>query len=338
MTRDERRTAHLTFAPELATGEIRPEDLDGPEVERAVEVKPVPSAFSRALQRMAMRRGRLSYLDQAVGPLVAARRALLGDTAAGPPRVLLRYDEFPHYEAVDRPDERGTGAFLAFDSVLRDAGVPYLVAVVPRPSRAALDPKATGSRELTEEERAVLLDLRADPRVAFGLHGLDHRTRHADPRRRSELTGLRTRALQERLDEGMKVLEELALPVTAFVAPFNRFAASQWPVLAGRFEIVTGGPESVRLMGFHPPAQWRGNAVYLPAYPPLYGTATEIADAVEALADAGVALWIPAVLHLEAEIKDGFRGLERLAALLGSGLARPWDELTAAVALSRRAA
>jgi hypothetical protein len=91
-------------------------------------------------------------------------------------------------------------------------------------------------------------------------------------------------------------------------------------------------------MGFHPPAQWRGEAVYLPAYPPLYGTASEIADAVEALAEAGVALWIPAVLHLDAEMEDGFRGLTRLAALLGSGLARPWDELTAAVALSRRAA
>jgi hypothetical protein len=338
MTRNERRTAQLLFAPELARGELRPEDLAGPELERAVEVKPVPSAPSRALQRMAMRRGRLDYVRDVVEPTIAARRALLGDAAAGPPRVLLRYDEFPHYEAVDRPRERGSASFLAFDALLREAGVPYLVAVVPRPSRNALDPKGTESRELTDEERAVLLDLRGDPRIAFGLHGLDHRTRHADPRRRSELTGLRDGAVDERLAAGAAILADLALPITAFVAPFNRFSARQWPVLARRFDVVTGGPESVRLLGFHPPAQWRGDAVYLPAYPPLYGTASEVADAVEALAEAGAALWVPAVLHLSAELDDDLRGLARLAAVLGTGLARPWDELTDAVTLSRRAA
>jgi hypothetical protein len=338
VTRDERRTAHLLFAPELASGELRPEDLAGPELERAVEVKPVPSALSRALQRLQMRRGGLEYVEHVVAPAMAARRALLGDAAAGPPRVMLRYDEFPHYQAVDRPGERGAASFLAFDGVLREHDVPYLVAVVPRPSREPLDPDGTESRELDDDERAVLLELRADPRIAFGLHGLDHRTRHAGPRRRSELTGLRDGALADRLETGSAVLAELALPITAFVAPFNRFSARQWPVLAQRFDVVTGGPESVRLLGFHPPAQWRGEAVYLPSYPPLYGRADAIADVVEALADMGAALWAPAVLHLNDELADDLRGLRRLAALLGTGLARPWDELTAAVALSRRAA
>ena len=48
-----------------------------------------------------------------------------------------------------------------------------------------------------------------------------------------------------------------------FVPPFNRFDAAQYPVLAERFEIVCGGPESVALMGFHGGPLWRDGAVML---------------------------------------------------------------------------
>jgi len=42
-----------------------------------------------------MRRGRLSYLGHTLPAVAAARRAVLGDGADAPPRVLVRLGPFP---------------------------------------------------------------------------------------------------------------------------------------------------------------------------------------------------------------------------------------------------
>jgi len=46
------------------------------------------------------------------------------------------------------------------------------------------------------------------------------------------------------------VLDQLGIRTRIFVPPFNRFSRSQYPILASRYEIVCGGPESVVEMGF----------------------------------------------------------------------------------------
>lgn len=333
MNADERRSARLLFAPELRRGDVRAGELDRPEVAAAVASARVPSRVSRALQRVAMKRGRLTFDDDVVAPLAAARRAVLGDAAAGPPRLLIRIDEFPHWRAWDAPERYSTEAYAQFHQIMREAGVPYLVAVTPRIPRRGIDPEETAWREHDDGERELLRTLRADG-VSFGVHGLDHRTRYANPRRQSELVGLSDTVLRERLDAADAILAERALHAPVFVTPWNRFTARQYPLLAERFDVITGGPETVPLLGFHRTPLFRGNAVYLPAYAPLYGTAAQVLPAVEALEEAGAALWLPVVLHWGWEADAGWEDLRRLADRIAP-LAADWADFHAAVAESR---
>lgn len=282
-----------------------------------------------------MKRGWIEWESDIVRPLMDARRAALGDAAGGAPRVLLRVDEFPHARAFDSGGRFGTDNFKRFHAVLMEAGAPYLLAITPRVSRDYLDPTVAESRPLEDAEIEQLRTL-ADDGVAFGLHGLDHRTRRASPRRHSELCGLSTEALGQRLDAARGTFEGLGLPTPVFVPPFNRFDASQYAVLAQRFEVVCGGPESVRLLGFSPTPVWWGDAVYLPSYAPLYGHAVEVADGVERLAALEAALWAPATLHWGWEMEDDLDSLRRLCQML-SGRVAAWPEFLAAVESSRAA-
>jgi hypothetical protein len=189
--------------------------------------------------------------------------------------------------------------------------------------RDALDPGETAWRTHDAGERAMLERLRADG-VTFATHGLDHRTRDPDPRRHSELCGLTPDEVRERVATADA---ELGFDPSVFVAPYNRFDAAHLPVLGERYRVVTGGPESVRLLGFHPSPSRLGGATYLPAYPPLYGTAAQVMSGL----DAGIRGWAPVVLHWGWEADEGFAALRRLVARL-KGLARSWDELLAQVA------
>jgi peptidoglycan/xylan/chitin deacetylase (PgdA/CDA1 family) len=259
---------------------------------------------------------------------------VLGDRAEGAPRLLVRVDEFPHYRAWDEPGRFGAGAFERFHEIMAGAGVPYLIAALPRVSRQPLSPRALGSRPLEDEEVEVLRRLTGEG-VTLGLHGFDHRTRHSSPRRHSELCGLDAQATGELLD---RALAELALyGLTAprvFVAPYNRFDAPQLDVLARRFAIVCGGPESIGTMGFQRTPQWRGETVYLPSYAPFYGHAAEVLEALERGQEQIGGLWTPVVLHWGWEADAGWRELERLVARM-VGLAAPWQDFLDAVERSR---
>lgn len=289
----------------------------------------VPSTPRRVLQPLAMKRGWIGWEASVVKPWLD-RRDALGEGGRGNPRVLLRVDEFPHARAFDAAGRFGTDRFKRFHAVLAEAGIPYLLAITPRVSRDYLDPKVDESRPLEDVEIEQLRTL-AGESVTFALHGLDHRTRHASPRRHSELCGLGPRELAERLDRGLATFAELGLSTPVFVPPFNRFDAEQYPALAERFEVVCGGPESVRLVGFSPtPVRW-GDAVYLPSYPPLYGRAGEVEGEVERLASLEAALWAPATLHWGWELKDDFASLRRLCGAL-AGRTAAWPELLTALA------
>jgi Uncharacterized protein conserved in bacteria (DUF2334) len=249
-----------------------------------IKTRRVPPYPVRVAQRVAMKAGLVSY-----------ERGLV-HSAGGPPRFLIRVDEFPHYLAADEPERYGLEASRQFHSTLASAGVPYLMAILPRVATRPLDPQATGDRPLTDEERVFLGEMQRDG-VTLGLHGLNHRTRYAKPRRHSELCGLPERELVGLLDRALSELEPCGVRPRVFVPPYNRFDASQYPLLAARFDVVCGGPESVPLMGFHPGPQWRGDAVYLPCYPPLYGTAEDCLPVIANLVERQVDAWVPIVLH-----------------------------------------
>lgn len=175
--------------------------------------------------------------------------------------------------------------------------------------------------------------MRADG-VTFAQHGDTHRTRFADPRRHSELSGLDDAALSELLERGRRRLAQAGCETRVFVAPFNRFDAAQWPILAERYDVITGGPESVFKLGFHGGPAWRGDAVYLPCYAPLYGRAATVLPAAEALIAAGVDTWVPIVLHCGWEVADEFAALSRLAERIAARAAS-WEAFLAAVDASR---
>jgi uncharacterized protein DUF2334 len=291
-----------------------------------------PLRFGQAL---AFKAGRLGWERNLVEPLLRLRREALGEEAAGEPRVLVRVDEFPHARAFDPAGEFGAEAFNRFHRVLAEAGIPYLLAITPNVSRDYLDPNVGERRPLDPGEVQTIQRLGANG-VVFALHGADHRTRHASPRRHSEFTGLSPAEAAARLDGARAVFDGLGVQTPVFVPPFNRFEPAQYPLLAQRFEVVCGGPESVRLLGFQPTPVWHGDAVYLPSYPPLYGTAEEAATGVEWLREREAALWAPVTLHWGMEMRDDFAGLQRLCRLL-QGLAVDWSEFLAAVRETARA-
>jgi predicted deacetylase len=321
---DEAASARLLFSEELRAGAVGEGDLARPEVLRAVRSRPPASAPRRLAQRLLVRAGRLGYEDDCVGAFEAARRSLLGDAAAGAPRLLVRVDEFPHARSYDLPDRYGPDRFERFHAILRDAGVPYLLAITPRVAHDYLDPHADGGRGLSPEEVALLERLPGES-VELALHGYDHRTRHASPRRHSELCGLAPAELDRLLERALAPLSELGIAPRVFVPAFNRFDAAQYPLLARRFEVVCGGPETIGLLGYQRTPLWRGEAVYLPAYEPLYGRAASVAAAVERLAARRAALWVPVALHWGWEADDGWEDLARAADTLAR-FASPWGE------------
>jgi peptidoglycan/xylan/chitin deacetylase (PgdA/CDA1 family) len=291
--------------------------------------RPPPPA--RALARLRLRAGRLTHAA-AAAPIEAARAALV-PSASAPPRFLVRVDEFPTPDAASDPARYGTRQFARFHELMADAGVPYLLAVTPRPARDHLDPAGRGDEALDAGAVAALRQAAADG-TEFAVHGYDHRTRRPGPRDRSELAGLGPDALGALLDRSERALGEAGVRARVFVPPFNHFDAAQLPVLARRYPVVCGGPETVRVLGWQPTPRWIGEAVYLPAYPPLYGAADAMVAPVRELVRRRTGLWTPLVLHWTWERDDGWAGLRGLLdALAGSAVG--WGSFLDAVEASR---
>ncbi len=327
------RTARLLLDPELAAGALAPEALQASAVRHATRVRAVPPRPIRVAEQVRYKLGKLNFETAVAGPLRAARRAALGEGGAAEPRLLVRVDEFPHYLAWDDPERFGTARFERFHEIMAGAGVPYLVAVLPRVAHEPLSPSASSSRPLEHDEVAMLHRLSRD-RVSFGAHGRDHRTRFASPRRHSELCGLSPAATEELIEDALAELARHEIHPAVFVPPYNRFDASQFEALARRFEVVCGGPESIGTMGFHSTPQWRGEAVYLPSYAPVYGRAADVLPAVERAIERAAGLWVPVVLHWGWEMQAGWGDLERLAERIAP-YAAGWEDFHGAIQRSR---
>lgn len=331
-TADERASAALLFSDELEAGTVDPGALAHPEVVRAVRSRRVWSAPRRLVERKRYERGGRGYTDDSLAALRAARRAVLGDAAAGPARLLVRVDEFPNYDSLDVP-AHGIDAYWRFHGVMRDAGVPYLVAVQPALAREPLNPDATGGRPLDAAELDMLARLRADG-VAFAQHGYDHRTRTHHMPDNTELQGRSDAELGALLDRGLAFLAEHDVRPRVLVPPFNTFTARQWPVLAQRYAVVTGGPESVSRMGYHRTPLFRDGTVYAPCYQPLYGHARTISDVIEEPLTGGDGVWMTITLHWEWELEDDFAALRALLERIAPA-ARTWADFLDAVERAR---
>ncbi len=329
MRADERRTAALLFSGEPSRGSLRASKLDRHELKRAVRERRFLKPPTRLLERLAMKRGLIGFEQNCLRPYLRARHAVLGSEAEGAPRLLVRVDEFPHYRAWDEPERFGTDGFRRFHEIMHSAGVPYLIATLPRVARNPLDPSETVERELDASEKEMIDELRQDG-VAFAVHGWCHRTRRAEPRLRSELADLDEEELARLLDRADSVLAGLGVEAPVFVPPFNRFDARQYPLLARRYEVVCAGPETVSELGFRRTPIALSGGVFLPSYPPFYGRASEVLPAVRRLIELRAALWVPIVLHWGWELEAGWTELERLAGELAR-YAVDWEVFLGAV-------
>jgi predicted ATP-grasp superfamily ATP-dependent carboligase len=305
-----------------------------PPVRKALRTRRIPTKPERIAQRVLMKAGMLSYEKSWLAGLQAARGDALTPDAGQGPRFLVRVDEFPYFSGLDEP-KFGLEASRRFHAVMAEEGVAHLMSVLPQWTHDALDPAGSGGRALDGQDSALLEQMRKDG-VTFAQHGNTHRTRTTDPRHRSELSGLSPQELGELLDEGRGKLAEVGVFPRILVPPYNRFDAAQWPVLEQRYDVITGGPESVVSMGFHGGPQWRGSAIYLPCYEPLYDHAAAVLPAVDAIIDGGIVGWIPIVLHMGWEIDDDYAALRRLARRVAPYTAS-WEDLLARADASREA-
>jgi len=70
-----------------------------------------------------------------------------------------------------------------------------------------------------------------------------------------------------------------------FIPPFNTFDFQSLDVLRKYFRVVTGGPESINLVGFRLSPSILGGILYVPSYEFAYGRASEILDFVRKVKD-----------------------------------------------------
>ena len=63
--------------------------------------------------------------------------------------------------------------------------------------------------------------------------------------------------------------------------------------------MIASGPGAVAHMGFHPTPQWRGEAVWLPAYEPFHGPPARVSEATRALGDEAAGAWVPAAVEAD---------------------------------------
>jgi len=317
----------LTRNISLHLGDVDQAGLDR-DVRKLLTPTPVGSVLARTAQRLAMKRGRLDWERSWLEPLMAARGKVLGESAGGPPRFLVRVDEFPYYTSFDRPQD--VEMSYRFHDVMAAAGLPHLMSVLPQLTHDPLTVGSSGGRALGAREIELLERMRGDG-VTFAQHGTTHRTLFESPRRRSELCGLTPAEAEAVLEDGRQRLVAAGIASTRiFVPPFNRFDAAQYPMLAGRFSVICGGPESVALMGFQGGPLWREEAVYLPCYAPLYSNARTILPMAQRMIERQPGTWIPIVLHTSWEQEDEFASLKRLAELIAPFTAS-WEELLAEV-------
>jgi hypothetical protein len=229
---------------------------------------------------------------------LVARATRSGDRS---PRFLVRVDDFPRWD-------RGTEGFLRFHEILRAAGIRYLLGVIPRPVADPEDP-VSAAREWTPEERVALAAAASDVEIA--VHGLSHRAGRGAPR--SEIVGLPADELDRAVDDGIRALERLGHVPVAYIPPYNAVDPDALARLARRFDVVCGGPESVRWLGRLPGPCRVAGTWFLPSYPPAYGRAADVARFVRRVRERSAPLLIPLTLHWAWEEADGFEGVRALA-------------------------
>jgi predicted deacetylase len=235
-------------------------------------------------------------------------------------KIVVRVDDFP-WNGWD------LSQFEEFHNIMMENRIPYLLAVTPKLASNPLDSTCDKFRALTEGEVRFLRD--AKEAIAVALHGLTHKVNYTikDYTRRSEFIGLPTEELAARLDEGMQILHEIGLDIKTCVPPYNTFDMQSMLALKARFQVITGGPESVIHLGLRLSPSILSDRLYLPSYIGPYGRAWEVLAFVDKVRRERVRLLIPVTLHWHWEAERGYTELKQLCNAI-KDYVRPWSNIT----------
>lgn len=232
-------------------------------------------------------------------------------------KFLLRVDDFPSPFVVS--DE-----FLRFHEMAAEHGLPYLLGVTPFFGRDE-------GRNLSEREIHILHRCSSEG-TELALHGFSHRSRYRNYA--SELLSMPVGLLREELDRAEAYLRSKGLTTIGFVAPYNGYDPLTVAVLAERYSLLCGGPESVAALGRRAGPSFLMQSLYVPSYRDVYDIELRQLGRFDRLIAEADGLILPVTLHWANEARGGFRTFRALCARL-SGRTLRWSDFLSRAAWVR---
>jgi glycosyltransferase involved in cell wall biosynthesis len=197
-------------------------------------------------------------------------------------KVLLRVDDVFLYESV---------AVNRFIEVMNRKRFPFLAGV-------------TGDDLINPGYHPTIARLR-ESGAEIGIHGFTHEGRFGPFA--SEILQMKYPELSRRIALIASAPVFSGTPPRAFMPPFNAIAGEQISFLSKIFDIVTGGPETMRFSDrFAGPAALRGGGWYVPTTHPFYGPVRDFPLAQLRRLKGFISISV----HLTEETKDNFKAFE----------------------------
>jgi hypothetical protein len=222
------------------------------------------------------------------------------------PVFMVRVDDYPRWD-------RNSEEFLQFHRILSENKIPYLLGVIPFPSK---NPLVVGIQETHEIEKSDLDILKQISKqgVEIAMHGVTHQTKNST--RHSEIVGVKKEELEAKLRKGKEKLNLENLETDFFVPPFNTFDIPSIEVISKYFKVICGGPESVLYVGLRLSPSYLRDILYVPSYYPSYGRIEELFPFIEKVQKIQDHIVIPITLHWAWEAKNNFTNVAKLCEII----------------------
>jgi hypothetical protein len=127
----------------------------------------------------------------------------------------------------------------------------------------------------------------------------------------------------------------MRLQTVGFVAPYNGYDPLTIGVLAERFALICGGPESVVALGYRNGPSFLMQSVYVPSYRGAYEVDLNRLERFDRLTAGADGLTIPVTLHWANQVRDGFRAFRALCERL-RGRTDNWSGFVSRAAAIKR--
>ncbi len=311
---DFNRTVRLFLLDRLANKDLS----EGPFFQDTINIEFERPNILRILMGRLSKRP-IDYYSKILYGILSLRNRMkreLNVKRAGGVKFLIRVDDFPRWNlSLDK--------YYAFHEIFKQYQIPYLLGVTPFLSLRPNDPSCRESRNLETGELEFLKRISSEG-CEYALHGFTHQSKGR--RQKTELIGMQEEEVRSRVIESIEYLEGEGIKTNVFIPPFNSINRRYFNILKDYFKVITGGPESIELMGYTITPVFIGGCIYLPSYVPLYGYTYQMIDYVRALSRINEYFFVPITLHWSWEYKSEYKWLNELLSEL-KGRVLPWSEI-----------